>query len=319
VKRVLITGGLGYLGRRLGTSLAASGCEVRLLTRRTGEVTDLAGGEVVRFQTSWEAQGPELLAGVTAVVHLGDPDEKQCAADPVARAHEAFAFTHGLARACQQQRVPRLVYASTIHVYGTALCGEVTEATVPCPAHPYGIIKRTGEDIVSAASRTGGAGSVILRLANGFGAPAARDITRWSLVVNDLCRQAVERRCLEVRADPRTVRNFVTLRDICGAIHHFLGHPLAERGTECFHVGSSRATSLGEMAALVQARCAAVLGYAPELRLAPAGTQPVAALHYSLRRLSEAGFTPREDFASEIDDTLRGCARWFGGQQEKAL
>lgn len=314
MERVLITGGLGYLGRRLGASLAAAGAEVRLLTRQSREVEGVPGCDVVRFQTTWAQQGAELLAGVSGVVHLGDPDEKLCAADPVARAHEAFAFTHGLAAACQRQCVPRLLYASTIHVYGTALRGEVTEETVPCPAHPYGVIKRTGEDLVSSASWAGGAASVVLRLANGFGAPAARDMTRWSLVVNDLCRQAVERRALEIRADPRTLRNFVTLADVCGAVRHFLAQPMPGRVTDCVHVGSSRATSLGELAALVRTRCAAVLGFTPELQLAPEGTAAIPPLHYSLRRLTAAGFVPQEDFAGEIDETLRGCARWFGGQ-----
>ncbi|MEQ2008562.1 MAG: NAD(P)-dependent oxidoreductase [Limisphaerales bacterium] len=314
MERILITGGLGYLGRRLGTRLAAAGGEVRLLTRRSGEVEGVSGCDVVRFRTTWAQQGAELLAGVTGVVHLGDPDEKLCAADPVARAHEAFAFTHGLAAECQRQRVSRLLYASTIHVYGTALRGEVTEETVPCPTHPYGVIKRTGEDLISSASRAGGAASVVLRLANGFGAPIARDMTRWSLVVNDLCRQAVERRVLEVRADPRTIRNFVTLADVCGAIAHFLAQPLAGRGAESVHVGSSRVTSLGEMAALVRARCEALLGFTPELKLAPEGTGAIPPLHYSLRRLAAAGFVPQEDFAAEIDATLRGCAAWFGGQ-----
>lgn len=314
MERILITGGLGYLGRRLGASLAAAGGEVRLLTRQGGAVEGVPGCAVVRFQTTWAQQGAELLAGVTGVVHLGDPDGKLCAADPVACAREAFAFTHGLAAECQRQRVPRLLYASTIHVYGAALRGEVTEETVPCPTHPYGVIKRTGEDIIGAASRTGGAASVILRLANGFGAPVARDMTGWSLVVNDLCRQAVERRVLEVRADPRTIRNFVTLADVCGAIRHFLAQPLAGCVTECVHVGSSRVTSLGELAALVRARCAVVLGFTPELKLAPEGMSAIPPLHYSLRRLAAAGFVPQEDFAAEIDATLRGCARWFGGQ-----
>lgn len=314
MERVLITGGLGYLGRRLGASLVASGCAVRLLTRQHGAVEGVADCEVVRFQPDWAQHGPVLLAGVTGVVHLGDPDEKLCAANPVAQAHEAFAFTHGLARECQRQNVPRLIYASTIHVYGAALHGEVTEETVPRPTHPYGIIKRTGEDIISAASRAGGASSVILRLANGFGVPTARDMTRWSLLVNDLCRQAVEHRRLEVRSDPRTLRNFVTLRDICGAIRHFLRHPLPGRVTDCVHVGSSRAVSLGELAALVRTRCAAVLGFTPELKLAPEGLGPIPPLHYSLRRLAAAEFVPQEDFAGEIDETLRACARWFGGQ-----
>lgn len=310
---ILITGGLGYVGRRLAAALvAAGGFDVRILTRGGGMVSPPDGTELARFHGSWQDEGAPLLDGIQQVVHLGGPDEKQCAADPDGTTLEAGRFTRGLMQAATSHGVRNVVLASTIHVYGAALHDEVTEQTLPQPTHPYGIMKRYCEDIVAAASFTGGPRSVALRLANGFGTPLSRDMTRWSLLVNDLCRQAVERKSIEVRADPRTLRNFITMSDVCRAVRHCLETGSGAGPTACFHVGSSRASSLGEMARLVRDRCAAVLGFPPEVVLAPESGAVIPPLHYDISRMSRTGFTPHEDFAGEVDGTLLACRQWFG-------
>ncbi|MFN0076489.1 MAG: NAD-dependent epimerase/dehydratase family protein [Prosthecobacter sp.] len=303
--KVLITGGLGYLGRRLADHLRQSGLQVLQLTRRAEQ--DLG---VVHFRGDWAAEGPCLLEGVTQIIHLSCPDEKQAAADPVTMTHEAFSFTYGLLQAAARARVRHVLLASTIHVYGRAMQDQVTEETLPRPVHPYGIIKRLMEDQVIAACAGGNMTATILRLANGFGAPAQPDMTRWSLIINDLCRQAVENNRLELRSDPRLLRNFITLEDICHAIEHCLRNP-APDDFRLMNIGSSRSHSLGEMAELVQERCAQVLGTRPELHAPAKHSGPIPALDYDCAKMRAQGITLRENFPGEIDLTLQACARWF--------
>ena len=311
MEKILITGGLGYLGRRLAACVVAEGgFQTSLLTRGTAPLEMIPECEVVVLAGSWD-DAPDLLHGVDQVVHLGGPYEKQCASDPVRMMHESFAFTHGLVLQAAKCGVRKIIMASTIHVYGSALLGGVTEQTVPLPAFPYGIIKRACEDVVSAGSLNGGSHSIILRLSNGFGAPLTPDITQWPLLVNDLCRQAVKMRRMTLRSDPRTLRNFETLTDVCGAIVHFLKRE-AREVSETIHVGSSRAHSIGEMVQLVRDRCAVTLGFTPDLDLPAPGSKPVPELRYDIGKLRAAGFVPSEDFAGEIDATLLCCARWFG-------
>ena len=314
MEKILITGGLGYLGRRLVEHLLRDGSfAITVLTRSRAKLETVDGAAVVALDGSWNDCGSEILRGIAQIVHLGGPDEKQSAADPVGAMHEAFAFTHGLMQQAAKSGVKRVLMASTIHVYGAALSGHVTEETVPQPVHPYGIIKRCCEDVVASSSRNGGPPSMIMRLANGFGAPVSSNTSRWSLLVNDLCRQAVEKKRMVLRSDPRTTRNFVTLSDVCGAMAHLLKSKPSNKASVLLHLGSSRSSSIGEMAAMIQLRCQEILGFEPALEMLAPGSNAVPPLDYDLGRLREMGFVPAEDFQAEIDSTLRSCAAWFAG------
>ena len=60
------------------------------------------------------------------------------------------------------------------------------------PSHPYATTHRAGEDVLAYFCRYHGFAGVALRLSNAFGAPMDLGVDRWTLLVNDLCRQAVE-------------------------------------------------------------------------------------------------------------------------------
>lgn len=307
--RVLITGGLGYLGRRLADHLRQNDVQVVQLTRHPSDTCE--EDDVMVFGGDWERDGPAVFVGVDQVIHLASPDERQAAADPVGTTCSAFAFTHGMLQQAVRSGVRHVVLASTIHVYGRSMRGKVTEETLPGPVHPYGIIKRVMEDQVAAACATNKLGATILRLSNGFGAPVRPEMTRWTLLINDLCRQAVEKGRLELRSDPRIQRNFITLEDACGVMLHCMRHPVAA-DVMVLNAGSSRSHSLGEMAEMVRQRSGQVLGALPELLMPSPQMGAVPGLDYDVGRMRGHGITLREDFAGEIDQMLLACDRWFG-------
>jgi len=71
---------------------------------------------------------------------------------------------------------------------------------VPRPVHPYAITHHAAEDFVLAAHDEKRLMGYVIRLSNGFGAPAHAGVDRWTLLVNDLCRQAVQTRQLILRS-----------------------------------------------------------------------------------------------------------------------
>ena len=95
-----------------------------------------------------------------------------------------------MVEAVADSAVKRLVYMSTVHVYGERMTGgaTLTEDMRPEPRAPYAIARLASEHLAAALSRKG-IEVVVLRLTNSMGAPAHPAVDRWTLVANDLCRQ----------------------------------------------------------------------------------------------------------------------------------
>ena len=114
--------------------------------------------------------------------------------DSVKYIQKAISFNIGetvrLLEAAQRSGVRKFIYFSTAHVYGAPLIGDIHEDCVCRPIHPYSITHKSAEDFVLAARGRTDINAVVIRLSNSFGAPAYDTSNRWTLLVNDLCKQA---------------------------------------------------------------------------------------------------------------------------------
>jgi UDP-glucose 4-epimerase len=216
-------------------------------------------------------------------------------------------------RAAVKRGVKRLIYLSTAHVYGRPLAGVITEDTCPTSLHPYATTHRAAEDAVRCAGEKEDIDGIVIRLSNAYGAPAHKDTDSWTLLVNDLCRQAVSTQCMLLRSSGLERRDFVPLPDVCAAIEHLLSVPARERPGHVFNVGGEWAPTVWEMACTVQERCALTLGFRPQLsRPAPQPGEVATELHLRLDGLLRIGFKPRSDRLAEIDRLLAFCRESFG-------
>src|SRR5439155_27107075 len=145
---------------------------------------------------------PEALAaacaGVDAVVHLAAPNEVIAAGDPDGALTETVLGARHIVTAAAAAGVPRFVYVSTVHVYGAAAVegAVLAEDVVPRPRDAYAVARLAGEHLTSTVD---GVDTVVVRLTNCVGAPAHPSVERWTLVVNDLCRQGAVRGHLRLR------------------------------------------------------------------------------------------------------------------------
>lgn len=309
--RVLLTGGVGYLGGRLAGHLAErGGYEVTLGTRTPERVPGWATAHrVVRTDWTQEVALAGACAGADAVVHLAGMSARHCAADPVGALEFNGCGTARLLSAACRAQVRRFIYLSSAHVYGAALVGRVDESTCPQPQHPYATSHRAGEDVVRHAQQSGRIEGLVIRLSNSYGAPADAAADCWSLLTNDLCLQAARTRRLVLRTTGEQRRDFVPLSQACAALAHLLAAPAAVCREEVINVGGGWAPRLRELAALVAARVSAVLGFSPEV-LSGDGNDAIGGelIEYRIARLLASGF--RLDpaaAAAEIDRLVRFC------------
>ncbi len=319
-KNILITGAFGYLGGRIAKLLARDpDAIIHLGTRdeRRKPPEWIGEGKVTAMDLGSRLSLDDACRGMDAVVHLAAVNEGESASDPQRALEVNGLGTLRLLEAARTRNVRRFIYLSTIHIYGSPLAGVITEGTLPRSRHPYAITHRVAEDFVLAAHDTGRLTGIVLRLSNGFGAPASPDADRWTLVVNDLCRQAVAAGRLVLKTSGLQRRDFITLHDTARAVAHMLGVAAPDCGDGLFNLGGENPISILDMANLIARRCEVTLGYTPPLeRPNPAPGERAEDLEYRIDRIKETGFSLTGDAEGEIDSTLRFCAAHFGRREE---
>lgn len=317
-KVILITGGLGYLGGRAALALAKNpNYTLRLGAHRISqkhypEWARAGSFDVVKLDVLSKEDLDSACRAADFVIHLASLNEVDSLENPQQALLVNTQGTLKLIEAAERAGVKRLIYLSTIHVYGAPLFGVITEDTPPCPRHPYAITHRAAEDFVLAANLTKRLPGIILRPANGFGFPADHFIKRWKLIVNDLCKQAVTTQRLVLNSSGRQRKNFMTLTDIIRAIDHLLFIPMDKCGNGIFNVGEKMSTSAYELAQIIAGRCGEVLGFIPLIERQEAQKDEVIKeLDYRSDKLKATGFSLLSNFNEEIDAALRFCKDYF--------
>jgi UDP-glucose 4-epimerase len=314
-RRILIPGGLGYLGGRLAQFLASQeDYEILLGSRRqTRPPSWLPQSKVV--ETQWDSpQGlQEVCSGVDCIVHLAGMNAQDCAADPAAAMRVNAVATAHLVQAAIRQKVKRFIYMSTVHVYGSPLTGVITEEIKPTPVHPYALSHQIGEDAVLASHQSGEIEGVVIRLSNTYGAPVDKDVNCWMLLVNDLCKQAAISGRLVLRSAGLQKRDFIPLHDVTRAIGHFIECHFDKSRDGIFNLGGEATYRIIDLAELISERCEAVLGYRPEIeRPDPVPGESYPKLNYRIDKLKETGFSLNGNVnKKEIDATLEFCHKKF--------
>jgi predicted dehydrogenase/nucleoside-diphosphate-sugar epimerase len=129
-RSVAVTGGTGFLGRKVVEVLNAGGAHVRVITRRAPAPWERIGKAEYRVADLAEPLPPDLLRGIEVVVH--------CAAETVGgwEGHEknSVAATEHLMRAAAASGVERLVHVSSLSVLASAQRGALSENTPLEPA-----------------------------------------------------------------------------------------------------------------------------------------------------------------------------------------
>jgi UDP-glucose 4-epimerase len=321
-KRILITGGLGYLGGRIAVELAEnSDAIVRLGTRKQAlQQPWLPQAEVVTMNMLDSSSLQEAVNDVQVVVHMAAMNEHACLANPSDAILVNVKGTYDLLRAAVEAGVERFVYFSTAHVYGSPLVGSISEVTLPKPVHPYAITHHAAEGFVLAAHHKKELDGLVIRLSNGFGAPTHADVDRWTLLVNDLSCQAVYTGKIVLQSHGLQRRDFITLEDVGRAVNHVLKFTREQCSDGLFNLGGGMSLSIWEMTERIAKRCQIVLGLSPEIiRPIMLDNERVSGkpFIYESNKIKQTGFRLEKQVDAAIDETLRLLGKEHARATEK--
>lgn len=310
-KRILVTGGLGYIGGYLSHYLHNQNhYEVLIGTRNTNRSLppQLPGANLVL--TDWD--NIESLAKATkevdVVIHLAAMNEVDAAKDPKMAMKQTAQTTKDLLQVSINNKVKTFLNISTARVYKNPFTGIIDENSDVNPDHPYSIAHREAEIYVEKANDNGELRGTNIRLSNCFGAPLTPDINRWTLVMNDLCKKVVSTRKLVLLSPGLQRRDFITLKDASRAIEHIMNLTGVYAKETVFNVGSGWTPSILEIAQIIAQRCTSHLNFTPQLIVPPPSENDHSnELLYNNKKLLSTGFKLDNDYIKEIDSLLDFC------------
>jgi UDP-glucose 4-epimerase len=301
---VLITGGSGYLGGRIATSLKQSGYQVRVgksvESDSKGFSIDLTDDHSIN----------SACDGVSSIIHLAAMNAQACDHNPEKALLINGLGTLKLLKAAKKNRVSKFLYFSTAHIYGSPLRGKINEELLPRPLHSYSITHRVAEDYVMEEACQQGLSATVFRLTNAIGSPITPQANCWMLVANDFCRQVVINTSIKVHSNKFLQRDFIPISSICSVVSSSLNSTVLDG--EIVNLSSGIAITLQSLAILIADRSEVVLGFRPHIDFLGNSTEvDTKGLIISNRKLSNLGFKIDGNLSDEIDRLLLNCRKWF--------
>ena len=167
--KILITGGAGYIGSRLGRRLSTDHEVILLDNLRRGTKDAAAGLNLVTGDVRDARLLNELMSGASLVYHLAaESAVMSAAADPDYCFETNIAATFRVLRAAQAAGNVRVVFSSSREVYGESASLPVSESAPFNPRNVYGASKAAAE-MCCGSFRGDGREVSIARLSNVYG------------------------------------------------------------------------------------------------------------------------------------------------------
>ncbi len=303
MKRVLVTGGAGFVGVNLVRHLSSLGrYDVVVFDNETSgdrqhlpeSATFLSGD--LRDMNNVE----RAVDGIDAIVHLAaDTRVMDSIEDPRHNFENNVLGSFNLLEAARKSGVGRVIAAST----GGAILGDVEppvhEEMVANPSAPYGASKLCLEAYLSAYSGSYGFSCAALRFSNLYG---PRSFHKGSVVAH-FYKQIMSGEPLVIYGDGTQVRDYL----YSGDLNSVIGRAIDSDADGAFQLGSGRPTTINELLELIRK----VTGRDFEVRYEDFRTGELRRTWCDIRKARAAfGFDPKTSLLDGLSQTWE----WFQTQ-----
>ena len=256
MKKVLITGGCGYLGARLSKYLAENGYGVTVFDsfnpseyyQWTSLMKEVIVGDIRDEATIFKLAEKEY----DAVIHLISLDHHKSEDNPNLVSSINLMPTWNLLNKFTKKGLKKFIYFSTIQVYGKLPSEIIKENRMPSPHNTYGLTHLLSENICNYYNRQTDVACINVRLSNSYGSPVFEENNCWWLVINELCKTAFEQNKITLLSDGSPQRDFIHSSDVCKAVELLLKTEGNDFRENTFHIASGNTLTILELAHIVK-------------------------------------------------------------------
>jgi len=298
-RRVLITGGAGFIGSHLVRRFAGQAEVTVLDDLRSGYARNLEGVtcRFVRGSILDPGALAEAASGAAEVYHLAAMvSVPESVAKPTECAELNTEGTRRVLDAALAVGARKVVLASSAAIYGDNPTVPKLESMPPEPKSPYAETKLAGERLLEEYRRAHGLGTASLRFFNVFG-PRQDPRSAYAAAVPIFIAKALRDEPIGIHGDGGQTRDFVHVTDIVGALA-YAGASADMTGT--YNVGYGRSQSILALAQEI----VALTGSRSKIEHLPPRAGDVRHSLASTERLLAAGWQPRSSVSAGLAETI---------------
>ena len=304
--KVVVTGGAGFIGSHLAEGLAKCGYQVTILDNlSTGKMENIEG--LINNPSVEFIQGnindldllQKAFKGARYIFHQAAlPSVPRSVENPLASNDVNLNGTLNVLIAARDNKVEKVIYASSSSVYGDTPTLPKNEDMTPNPLSPYAVSKLAGEYYCRVFQSVYGLPTVCLRYFNVFG-PRQDPESPYAAVIPLFIKKALSKESPVIYEDGEQTRDFTFVKDVIAA-----NIVLAESNAcGIFNISRQKSVTVNHLAELI-------------IELTGNNIAPVyhkerpGDIRHSLADISKArgiGFQPAYDLKAGLTETIE----WF--------
>ena len=256
IKRVIVTGGCGFIGSHLTDLVLNKGFKVIVLDNfSTGNPKNLEQHrdnpnlKIVYVDISKDKEIEKYFKGVDIVFHLA------ALADIVPSIEKPYDYhrsnvdgTVNVLIASQKYGIKRFIYSASSSCYGIPDNYPTSESDKIRPQYPYALTKYIGEQYVMHWGKVYNLPVISLRLFNVYG-ERSRTSGTYGAVFGIFLKQKLEGKSFTIVGDGTQTRDFIYVADIASA---FWTAGLSDITSEIMNVGSGNTYSINLLTDLLK-------------------------------------------------------------------
>ncbi|MFQ5454172.1 MAG: NAD-dependent epimerase/dehydratase family protein [Candidatus Zixiibacteriota bacterium] len=241
-RKVLVTGGNGFIGSYLVDRLKELGASVKIydLTNRYNGDVDFVFGDIRDYDRLYASMKNidivfhfAAILGVERIINI--PDEVL---------EINLGGTRNAIRAAQEHNVEKFMFSSSSEIYGNPRTIPIREDADPAPISVYGISKLAGEAYCRTLAEKSDTKVIIFRFFNVYG---PRQVEKF--VMSNFISRVSQNLPPIIYGSGKQSRCYTFVSDAINGV--LLASALSEKKIDIYNIGNDRETTVSELADLI--------------------------------------------------------------------
>lgn len=252
--KIFVTGGLGFIGRHLVSSLLQKENKVTIYDSLKNSSTESAirltkkGAKFIKGDIRNYELLQKSITGFDLAIHLAAEIDVQDSIKFPEHTHQVnVTGTLNLLRACVAKKVKNVIAPSSAAVYGNQKDLPISENSQTIPLSPYGATKLAMEHYMQAFTHSYDLNCIALRLFNVYGFEQS---DAYAGVITRFMNNIKKKKPLVIFGDGSNTRDFVAIDDVVDAFQKSIKKIKNNKGN-VFNIASGKYVSIKELAELM--------------------------------------------------------------------